>query len=270
MSNGYDLDPTTASARAAQAEYIRLSEEAARLECAQLDLAYGDDHPRQSLDVFSAGVNAPVLIFFHGGYWRAGSKNARRFPAIPWHTRGVSWVCVNYRLTPEHTLCDAISDVRCATQWLFDNAAAVGLNGSKMHVTGNSAGGHLAAIAASAAADGIAFRSLCAISGLFDLSPLLAAKGNAWLNLDPKSAAELSPVNRLPPPDLPIAIGYGGAETKEFALQSEAYAKACRTQGNLVSLFQSPGLDHFDIIGEYGRPGSTLFRNLEALIDRNP
>ena len=266
-STGYDLDPNTEAARALQADYLRLSNDAARLPGARLDIAYGS-HDRHRLDVFSAGADAPVLIFFHGGYWRAGSKDARRFPARAWRDKGVSWVCLNYRLTPDDPLEFAVEDARNATRWLLDNAADLDLNAGQFHVTGNSAGGHLAAMVAADGPDRLPVRSLCAISGLFDLTPLQDTSANAWLSLEPDRAARLSPMNHLPPSGLPIAVGVGGAETAEFKDQSRRYAEACLAAGNPAEAFECPGADHFAVIGQYGQPGSPLFGHLEALLAR--
>jgi arylformamidase len=265
LVSGYDLDPTTPAAQALQAEYARLSARAATLEGARLDLGYGD-HDRQRLDVFSAGPEAPAIIFFHGGYWRAGSKDARRFPAAPWHARGVSWVCVNYRLTPDFSLYYCVEDVLAATRWLHDNAAALALNPAQMHLSGISAGAHLAAMAAQPGPGRPRFRSLSLISGLFDLTPLIGTSSNDWLRLDAKDASALSSVNHLPSPDLPIVIGYGGAETPAFKDQSALFADACRAGGNPVEMFESTDADHFGIIGEYGNPEALLFQKLAALL----
>jgi len=262
MTTGYDLDPTAPATVALQAEYERLSAQAARLPGARLDIAYGQ-HPRQRLDVFSAGSDALALVFFHGGYWRAGSKDARRFPAKPWNSHGVSWVAVNYRLTPEYALADAVDDACAAVKWLTANARDLGLDPGQFHLSGNSAGGHLAAMAA---ADHPGIRSLCAISGLFDLEPLLSTSANDWLRLDAEAAHRLSPIHQLPAPGLPILIGCGGAETPAFKSQSRHYAQACRAAGNPVTEFESPGADHFRIIGEYGIPGTLLFDRLARLV----
>ena len=265
-ASGYDLDGAGASATAAQAEYAARSEEAAKLPGARLDLAYGT-HPRQRLDVFSAGPGAPVLVFFHGGYWKAGSKDSRRFPAIPWRARGVTWVAVNYRLVPGHDLEDAVTDARNALIWLSENAARLGIDPAALHVCGNSAGGHLAAMVAARNWPGRPpIRSLCAVSALCDLAPLLAARTNAWLRLDPPRARALSPVHSLPPADLPVIVAVGGAETAEFRAQSSGYADLLRGQGTPVTWLEPAGQDHFRIIGGFGDPACELFAALARQI----
>ena len=270
MSDGYDLDSSTPAAIELQNDYARRSEEAARNPGAKLDLAYGS-HERHRLDVFSAGPQAPVLVFFHGGYWMFGSKDSRRFPATEWNARGVSWVVVNYRLMPEHTLTEAITDARAAVAWLSNNADDLGLDPSRLHLTGNSAGAHLAAMAAAAdwrndgnRPDGIA--SLSVVSGLFDLEPLINSKVNDGLALTADAAFAASPIHHLPDSGPQVTVCFGGAETQAFADQSLAYAKACRENGNEVTLFDSPGANHFEIINEYGTPGSPLFGRLVAVV----
>ena len=269
MPGGYDLDATAPGTLAVQADYARRSKEVGKAANASLDLSYGP-HARQSLDIFPAGRSSPGLVFFHGGFWRAGSKNARRFPAPEWNRIGVAWIPVNYRLLPQHRLEDAVSDARSALAWLEGNAADHGVDPGRLHLTGNSAGAQLAAMAAAEDCDGSWRRtgvaSLSVISGLFDLMPLIDTPANGWLGLTADSAAALSPVHSLPPGDLPVAVGWGGAETDAFAMQSRAYARACRSRGIDAMSFVSPGKDHFQIIGEYGEPGSPLFGAIRRLI----
>lgn len=264
----YDLDGSGPRASALQAAYGARSEAAAGLPGALLDLAYGAD-ARQTLDVFPAGAGAPALVFFHGGYWTAGSKDARRFPAAPWRDRGVAWVGVNYRLTPGHRLEDAVEDARAALAWLAADGARHGVDGGALHVCGNSAGGHLAAMAAAAGWPGRpAVRSLAAVSGLFDLLPLLDASPNAWLGLDAPRARSLSPVNSPPPAGLPALVAVGGAETAAFKRQASDYAGLLEARGNPVARLEAAGEDHFGIIGGFGDPGSALFAALARLVGR--
>lgn len=270
MNTDHNLDPGKPEVVALQAGYEKRSDDAARQPGARLDIAYGT-HERQRLDVFSAGCDAPVLVFFHGGYWRAGSKNARRFPAAAWKARGVSWVAVNYRLAPQARLSAIISDARDAVAWIGGNAGALDLNAGALHLTGNSAGAHLAAMAATACwADRkdrpVGIRSLCVVSGLFDLSPLIGETSNDWLRLTEQTAHAASPINHLPPSDLPVVVGCGGLETPAFKRQSRLYTDLCQSAGNPVQVFDSPDADHFKIIGEYGAPGTPLFAQLEQTI----
>ncbi len=259
--DGYRLNAETPAARALQAEFAQRSAECAALPGARLNLRYGP-HERHALDVFSAGPEAPALIFFHGGYWRAGSKDARRFAAPHWLARGVSWVAVNYRLTPEFGLADCVADARAGFAWISGNARAIGLNPDALHLSGNSAGAHLAAMVAAE----YPACSLAVVSGLFDLIPLIKTEVNQWLRLDTSEARALSPVNHLPARPMPVLTGVGGAETEAFKTQSRRYGEACRRSGNPVRSLQSPGRDHFQMIAEFGQPGTPLFTALADMI----
>lgn len=266
MTDGYDLDASAPDVVALQAAFQARSDKAANLPGARLDLAYGS-HPRHWMDVFSAGSDAPTLVFFHGGFWKAGSKDARRFPAPVWLARDVSWVCVNYRLVPEFGLADCVDDARAAVAWIAENAEGLKLDPDRLHVTGNSAGAHLAAMVAAADAETSGLvKSLAVVSGLFDLAPLTRARTNEWLRLSESDARGLSPSNHLCPRELPVLVGFGGAETEAFKSQSRGFARACLDAGNPVEVFQSPGADHFQIIGEYGTPGTLLFEHLTRLV----
>ena len=201
-----------------------------------------------------------------------GSKDSRRFPAPAWNRRGVAWVAVNYRLLPANTLADAVSDARAAVRWLADHAGPYGIDTGQLHVTGNSAGAHLAAMVAAAdwgsEAQRPAVASLAVVSGLFDLAPLISTAANEWLRLTPESANAMSPAFRLPSPTLPVLVAWGGDETEAFSGQSQSFAQLCRANGNAVAVSRSPDADHFQIIGEYGAPGLPLFAEMSRLVKR--
>ena len=270
MHTGYDLDSSKPATLDLQISYEERSIPCASMPNAQLDIAYGP-HPKNRLDIFPAAPEAPALVFFHGGYWRAGSKESRRFPAVEWNARGVSWVAVGYRLLPEFSLHQAVGDACSSVEWLLANAEKHGICSTRIHLVGNSAGAHLAAMAAAGmkAADrtqGNDIKSLTVISGLFELSPLIDAAANEWLRLTPRIARELSPARNPPPKELPLLVSWGGRETDEFKRQSIDFANICRASGNEVQTAVSTGADHFQIVGELGTPGTPLFNRLEGLV----
>lgn len=96
----------------------------------------------------SAGT-LPVVVFFHGGGWTLGSLKShdsvcRRVAA----DTGAAVLAVDYRLAPEHPFPAAIDDAWAATRWVFDCTSELGLDGSRLAVAGDSAGGNLAAVVA--------------------------------------------------------------------------------------------------------------------------
>ncbi|MCB0996850.1 MAG: alpha/beta hydrolase, partial [Acidimicrobiales bacterium] len=124
------------------------------------DLAYATDAgPRHRLDVWAPdGLGAeaarPVLLQVHGGGWCIGNKEQQGGPLMTeMCDRG--WVCVaiNYRLSPRATWPDHIVDVKRSIAWIRENIAEYGGDPGFIAVTGGSAGGHLAALAALTGSD---------------------------------------------------------------------------------------------------------------------
>jgi arylformamidase len=270
----YDIEAQTPNADATQARFVELSQAVATAD-ADLDVAYGPD-PRHRLDVFRAGgAERPAILFFHGGFWKAGSKETRRFPAPVWIDRGVTWVPVEYRLAPDARLDDIVADARGALAWFHANAGRYGCDPSALHCVGNSAGAHLVGMLA---ADGWAAErglpadtvaSATAISGLFELAPLVGTFANAWLSLDADGARRNSPIHAPPRAGLPMVVSVGGGETSAFRDQSKAYADACREAGADVDFFERPDADHLTIIGELAQPDSPLFQAVERQVARD-
>ena len=261
MSSGYDLPPETPGFAEVQAEMSERSRRAGEMSDLAKDLAYGP-HARHKLDIFSAGQDAPVLVFLRGGYWRVGEKEDRWFPALEWLPRKVSWVVPNYRLAPDARLPDIVADAQAAIDWILAQGAAHGIDPARIHLVGNSAGAHLAAMVA-AGPVGQAIRSLTLLSGLFDLEPLLDEEPNDWLKLDRDLALAMSPLRHPPPPNLPTTICCGDNETDVFKDQSARYAATLRDNGNPVEHFLSPGCNHMEIILECGTSGTPVFDALE-------
>ncbi|MEQ9409118.1 MAG: alpha/beta hydrolase fold domain-containing protein [Fuerstiella sp.] len=112
------------------------------------DLAYvKDGHERQLLDLYrpiESDGPAPVVIWIHGGAWRAGSKDS--CPAIPLVSRGFVVASINYRLSGQATFPAQIHDCKAALRWLRTNSKQLGIDPQRFGVWGSSAGGHLAAL----------------------------------------------------------------------------------------------------------------------------
>ena len=87
---------------------------------------------------------APTFIYYHGGGWVAGSKEANVLRLIPYLEKGWTAVNVQYRLGNVSLAPAAVEDGLCALRWVARNAGQYGFDTSRLVVSGNSAGGHLA------------------------------------------------------------------------------------------------------------------------------
>jgi acetyl esterase/lipase len=92
---------------------------------------------------------APVLLEVPGGAWIFGWRRPQAYPLMS-HLADRGWICVamNYRVSPAHTWPDHIVDVKRALAWVKANIADYGGDPDFVAITGGSAGGHLAALAA--------------------------------------------------------------------------------------------------------------------------
>ena len=98
------------------------------------------------LDVYSRrGVTTPqpTVVYYHGGFWAAGSKEGSLMSLIPWMEMGWNVVNVEYRLARVAPAPAAVKDCLCALRWVAAQAKTYNIDTSRLVVTGESAGGHL-------------------------------------------------------------------------------------------------------------------------------
>lgn len=112
------------------------------------DLEYvAGGHERQKLDLYlPAKMESPqpLIVWIHGGAWRAGNKNG--CPAKRFVSDGVAVASLNYRLSQHAQFPAQIHDCKAAIRWLRANAEKYGFDGKRIGVWGSSAGGHLVAM----------------------------------------------------------------------------------------------------------------------------
>lgn len=117
------------------------------------DVPYTEGGRKAHLDIRRPkGVDladAPVLIQVHGGAWTIGNKEQQGILLMN-RMAEAGWVCVsvNYRLAPKYKFPTQIVDVKRAIAWVHENIKEYGGDSSYVVITGGSAGGHLAALAA--------------------------------------------------------------------------------------------------------------------------
>jgi len=217
---------------------------AARADHPHERIAYGPG-PREVLDLFTPErqPDAPVAVFLHGGYWQAldGAAFHGIAPALLSH--GIALAIPTYDLAPAVSLGRILRQVRTATDLIRDRT------GYRPLVFGHSAGGHMAAALLSEGRAGAAV----AISGVFDLAPLLETSLNEALQLDPLMATALSPIH-WPVPDgsspggTTLDCWVGAGESAEFRRQSHAMAGRWGAGGADTRVRELAGLNHFTVL----------------------
>jgi acetyl esterase/lipase len=86
----------------------------------------------------------PTLVFYHGGGWIAGTKEAAFMSVVPWLEMGWNVVNVEYRMARVAPAPAAVEDALCALRFAVGQAKTYGIDTNRIVVSGESAGGHLA------------------------------------------------------------------------------------------------------------------------------
>lgn len=226
--------------------------EAARAARPPVEVRYGPG-AREVMDLFEAGEGGPVAVFLHGGYWQALDKSWFSWIAPALVGRGVRVAIPSYDLAPSVRLGRIVAQARAAVE------AVRARTGARPVVFGHSAGGHMAAAMLS---EGRASAAL-AISGVFDLEPLIPTSLNVALGLDVPEARALS-VTNWPVPDGSTPGGttldcwVGGDETSEFLRQSRDMAALWGARGVETRLEVLAGLNHFTVLDPLGDADSAM------------
>ena len=241
-----------------------------------LDLRYGAGD-KETLDLYLPAAPARgTFVFIHGGYWRTFDKADHAFVAPPFVAAGFAVAVINYDLCPGVTIATIVEECRHALRWVERYGPQHGAVGPVV-IGGHSAGGHLVAMmfATDWQAQGLArspFAAGVALSGVFDLEPLVVASMNADLHLDVEEARRMSPVHLAPQVDAPLLVAVGADETSEFVRQSQLIHDAW--PGNRPTGANGPLLirdrNHFSVALDFAYPGTELTCATLALLTADP
>ncbi|OIV38712.1 esterase [Mangrovactinospora gilvigrisea] len=225
------------------------------------DLAFGDEGPRNLLDVYhhrARPQGGPVLIHFHGGHYDQGRKNTQSLPLL-YRLASRGWVCIsaNYRLRPAFSHPDHLIDAKKVIAWAREHAAEYGADpAAGVFVSGSSAGGHLASLAA-LTPDEPRFQPGFEQA---DTSVTAAVVLNGYLGEYFDGDPATSPVNLVRPDAPPFLIAHGDLDELVPTDNPRALVTALRTASTAPVVYaELPGGHHaFDLFHSF---------RFEALID---
>lgn len=216
----------------------------------------------------SADPDLPVLVYLHGGGWVCGSVQTHDEPCRTLaNLSGCAVLSVDYRLAPEHKFPVPLDDCVAALRWVRSRAGELGLDGSRIALGGDSAGGNLAISAAMTA--GVPLRFLLLVYPCTDLrmsspsvkensaGPFLTESIMRWFVAhyvrgegdldDPLASPVLAPDDALRtlPPALVLTAGHDVLRD-----EGEAFAHRLASLGVAASVVRFPGQYH----GFFGVP----------------
>ena len=213
--------------------------------------------------------NPPLVVFIHGGSWRANSyKNCQ----TPWLTEyGFAVASISYRLSQDAVFPAQIHDCKAAVRWLRANADELGYDATRIGVAGTSAGGHLALLlgvtgglkpyegtVGNHADSSSAVQAVVDYYGPSDFilrsqnqpakteeedSPVRQLIGGP-VKENPERARFASPVFQVGKGDAPLLILHGDKDKTVYLDQSQRMVEAYRAAGLDVALQVVPGGGH--------------------------
>jgi len=231
-----------------------------------------------SLDIHAPkdAKGLPVVMYVHGGYWKAGDKSQKGHLPEFFCQRGFVFVTLNYRLAPAVKHPVLIQDVARAAAWVHDHIAAHGGDAAQLFLTGHSAGAQLVALLGTDAKRlGEHGKPLSILRGVIPLdsaamdirsvaandrradSPYRAAFGDdpaAWADASPIVQAESA--KSLPP--FQIVVAYGPAIANKKA-GVDAFATALRKNGTRAEVVDASSFrEHQSLMTEFGAEGDPV------------
>ena len=231
------------------------------------DVAYGLG-PNESLDIFPAESTgeggAPVMVFIHGGYWRALDKADHSFIAPAFTAQGAHVVVPNYALCPSVSVSHITLQMVKAVAWVWRNIHRFGGDRNRIVIVGHSAGGHLAAMLmacqwqryAKDLPEHVVHKAL-SISGLFELDSIRQTPFLADLHLTEAEALHNSPAYMPAPASGILYSVVGGAESEEFLRHNQLIQHAWG-QARVPVSEALAGLNHFSVLETLVQPGVRL------------
>ncbi|HZE61069.1 MAG TPA: hypothetical protein VE085_10980 [Burkholderiales bacterium] len=219
-------------------------------------LSYGDQ-PIEGLDLYRAkNAGAPILVYVHGGAWRAGMARDYAFPAEMLTRAGAHYAVLDFNnvLETGGDLMPMAEQVQRGIAWAAGHFASV-------FVCGTSSGAHLAGVAATT---DLPVKGYVLGSGMYDLRGPRLSKRSSYVKFSDAVEDALSPQRHLERVKAPLAIVYGTLETPEFQRQSRDFADALTRARKSAEVIRAEGYNHFELTETLGNPYGPLGRALLA------
>jgi acetyl esterase/lipase len=228
----------------------------------QRNLAYGPEKDHR-FDLYrpadSRPEPRPVMVYIHGGGWVSGKKEQQGLPMMHALAKA-GWVCVgiDYRMGAKHRFPAEIDDVKLALAWVAEHIGEYGGDPSFIAVSGGSAGGHLASLAALDPECAPLIKAAVPIYGVYDFTDHLDIRGYARMRPflermvmpmkmadDPEFWQQMSPIFQVDPAAPPFFVLQGALDV--FAWREEAQAfvqRLSEVSESSVAYAELPGAQH--------------------------
>jgi len=260
------------SVQVAKRRTVNSAEVRARLKPQRL--AYGAS-PHEMLDLYAtAKADAPVMVFIHGGAWRAGSAADNAEAADLFVNAGAHYAVLDFINVIEAggSLFPMVEQVRRGVAWVYRNAKSFGGDPSRLYIAGRSSGSHLGGVVLitdwqkNFGLPPDVVKGALLSSGMYDLEPVRLSKRGAYVKFTDAMEEELSTQRHLDRINCPVVLAHGTYETPEFQRQTREFAAALAAAGKPVELIVGEGYNHFEIPETMANPYGLLGRAVLELM----
>lgn len=235
-------------------------------------VAYGTGD-RHKLDIWAPKETSTkprdVVVFYYGGSWNSGARHFYGFVGRALAEHGFIVVIPDYRLVPDVRFPGFVEDGASALAWTQKHIAEFGGNPARIHLTGHSAGAHIAALLtldpewmAKAGGSAAGIRSFAGLAGPYDFLPFTSEASKAAFGHlpDPKPT---QPITFARAGVGPMRLFTGSADTTVKPRNSTALVAAQTRVGAKASTLIYEGVGHSGIIMAFARP----FRGIAPVRD---
>jgi len=217
------------------------------------------------LDVYrpAAAVDAPVVVFFHGGSWTGGKRQWYRFVGTALASRGIVTVIADYRKYPQVRMDGFMADAARAVAWAHAHAGEFGGSASRLFIMGHSSGGHIAGLLATDGrwlqAQGMTTRELAGfigLAGVYDFVPIASNEKDmlGMFGHAPSEQHRGQPIDFVDGDEPPMLLLHGLADKEVEVHNSTSLADAMKAHGEPVTLKLYPGMGHSGLLFALSAP----------------
>ena len=229
----------------------------------------------QTLDVWvpdePSEARHPVVVFFYGGGWVKGDRDAYAFAGRALASRGFVVVIPDYRKVPQVRFPAFVEDGAEAVRWTRDTIARFGGDPDRIALAGHSAGAHTAVTlaldprwleAAGVPADTV--KAAIGLSGPYDFYPFDKKRSIDAMSHWP-TPRDTQPIAFARADAPPLLLVTSSKDTVVRPYNTENLAAKLRELGAPVETENYEGLSHEDVVVALSKP----FRGKAAVLDRS-
>jgi len=232
----------------------------------------GKFHHEQSQDILApAQVDQnfklrPVIIFLHGGSWRAGDKNdmtnVNYNAATQLAAKGFIVANANHRVAPANKIDDMVFDSSALISWWYENAKTYGGRVDQIVLVGYSSGAHLLALGA--VASSVKPCAFVGISGLFNPEEFISSTPFTQFALKPTYGEKMNSLHKYSMVNVkieyfaPTLLLLSRDESLRVRSDNAAFANRLEKMNIKVQVKESNATNHYDQMLIAGQESSSM------------